>query len=147
MKQLWRISKMTMKNILLVDDSKTDREVMLAMLKDQSQEVTVLKDGIEALDYLYRRGTYSERTDDDPTVILLDVLMPTIDGISVLIQAKADPRLKDIPIIMLSRWHDQHNEEESKRFGAAAYLLKPTTLQTLIDVKKQLNNIFQNTLS
>jgi len=93
-----------LKKILLVEDDPNDVELTLTALKSNNlaNEVVVANDGQEALDYLYRRGNYSERTSGNPVVILLDLKLPKINGLQVLKQLKSDESLKAIPICDLS---------------------------------------------
>ncbi len=92
-------------HILLVDDSAHDVELALSALDAHhlANEVVVLRDGVEALDYLYRRGEYGQRGESEPAVILLDLKMPRVDGMEVLRQLKSDPVLKLIPVVSMNR--------------------------------------------
>ena len=93
---------MILNRILLVDDSPRDTELALEALAAHhlANEVVTLRDGVEALDYLYRRGEFAAREDDDPVVVLLDLKMPRVDGMEVLRQLKSDPAMKSIPVVM-----------------------------------------------
>src|SRR5258708_38392785 len=86
------------KRILLVEDSEHDIELTLAALEahNVANQVDTARDGAEALDYLYRRGTFAGRSSESPVVILLDLKMPRVDGLEVLRQIKGDPELKKI---------------------------------------------------
>src|SRR5262245_9068243 len=90
--------------ILLVEDNEEDVELTLAALKDLklANEVVVARDGVEALDYLYRRGTQGERVGENPVVVLLDLKMPRVDGLQVLREIKNDEALKTTPVVMLT---------------------------------------------
>ena len=90
--------------ILLVEDDPKDVELTLSALTDNNiaNEVVVTRDGAEALDYLYRRGSYAARVSHDPLLILLDLKLPKVDGLQVLRQLKSDDRLKLIPVVMLT---------------------------------------------
>ena len=93
-----------LKPILLVEDNPKDLELTLAAL-EQSQlanEVVIVRDGAEALDFLYRRGAYESRNTSDPAVVLLDLKLPKIDGLEVLEKVKSDPHLRQTPVVMLT---------------------------------------------
>src|SRR5471032_950263 len=92
------------KRILLAEDNLNDVELTLTALQEcrLSNEVEVVHDGAEALDYIYHRATHSGRGDGLPCVILLDLKMPRIDGLEVLRQIKSDPALRHIPVVMLT---------------------------------------------
>ena len=89
--------------ILMVEDDPKDIDLTLSALEEYnlSNEVVVARDGEEALDYLYCRGKFRERTSDNPAVLLLDLKLPKIDGLEVLQHIKADERLKMIPVVVL----------------------------------------------
>src|SRR5215203_1765789 len=93
-----------LKPILLVEDNPKDIELTLAAL-EQSQlanEVIVVRDGAEALDFIYRRGAHADRTTMDPAVILLDLKLPKVDGLEVLAKLKSDPGIRHTPVVMLT---------------------------------------------
>ncbi|HKS94535.1 MAG TPA: response regulator, partial [Terriglobia bacterium] len=92
------------KPILLAEDSENDVELTLAALAENNlaNRVAVVRDGAEALDYLYRRGAHAARAANDPVVVLLDIKMPKVDGIEVMRVMKSEPALKDIPVVMLT---------------------------------------------
>ena len=93
-----------LKPILLVEDNPKDLELTLAAL-EQSQlanEVVVVRDGEEAIDFLYRRGAHESRNTSDPAVVLLDLKLPKVDGLEVLEKVKADPGLRHTPVVMLT---------------------------------------------
>src|SRR5580704_5507089 len=93
-----------LKRILLVEDNERDVELTLAALEQNNlaNEVVVVRDGAEALDYLNNRGKFTEHGNGLPAVILLDLKMPRVDGLQVLREIKTDPRLKQIPVVMLT---------------------------------------------
>src|SRR5690348_15331203 len=115
------------KRILLVDDSPRDRELALDALREYNlvNEVVTLRDGAEALDYLYRRGEFADRADADPAVILLDLKMPKVDGLEVLRQIKSDSKLKIIPVVMMTSSREDRDLVDSYRLGVNAYVVKP----------------------
>lgn len=128
------------KRILLVDDSPRDRELALDALREYNlvNEVVTLRDGAEALDYLYRRGEFATRADADPAVILLDLKMPKVDGLEVLRQIKADAKLKTIPVVMMTSSREERDLGDSYRLGVNAYVVKPLSFHEFIDAIKVL---------
>jgi CheY-like chemotaxis protein len=98
----------------------------------------VVRDGAEALDYLYRRGSYATRAEGNPAVVLLDLKMPKVDGLEVLRQAKRDPQLKVVPIVMLTSSREEQDLVKSYELGANAYVVKPIDFHQVIEAIKQL---------
>src|ERR1700709_1295452 len=93
-----------LKRILLVEDSPNDIELTLSALEENhlANEVVVVRDGAEALDYLFRRGIYRMRAEGNPAVVLLDLKLPKVDGLQVLEQLRGDPELRSVPVVMLT---------------------------------------------
>ena len=131
---------MESKKILLVDDDIRDVELALASLEEHNlaNEVAVARDGAEALDYLYRRGEFSDRPEGHPLVVFLDLKMPKVDGHEVLIQVKADPNLKNIPIVVLTSSREEQDLVKSYNHNANAYVVKPVAFDSFVEVVKQL---------
>ena len=131
---------MKAKKILLVDDSRQDVELMLVALEEQNlaNEVVVAHDGVEALDYFYRRGTFADRPEEHPAVVFLDLKMPKIDGLEVLRQVKNDPDLQRIPIVILTSSREEEDLIKSYDLRANAYVAKPVVFSSFIEVVKQL---------
>ncbi len=129
-----------LKKILLVEDDPNDVELTLTALKSNNlaNEVVVANDGQEALDYLYRRGNYSERTSGNPVVILLDLKLPKINGLQVLKQLKSDESLKAIPICVLSSSRESKDLEECYKLRVNAYVVKPVKFNDFVDTVKKL---------
>ncbi len=129
-----------LKRILLAEDSLRDIQLTLAALEEHNlaNEVRVVRDGAEALDYLYRRGSFSARTDGHPFVIFLDIKMPKIDGVEVLRRIKTDPDLQMIPVVMVTSSREQLDVLRSYKLGVNAYVVKPIDCQQFNDVIKQL---------
>jgi CheY-like chemotaxis protein len=123
------------RRILLVEDSEPDVELTLTALQRHglANEVVVARDGAEALDYLRRRGPFQDRRDPDPVVILLDVKMPRVDGLTVLREIKAEPSLRNIPVVMLTSSREERDLVESYRLGANAYVVKPVDFEQFED--------------
>lgn len=129
-----------LKRILLAEDSEKDVELTLAALGEHhlANEVAVARDGAEALDFLYRRGKFSNRTDAQPCVVFLDLKMPKVDGLEVLRQMKSDPELKSIPVVMLTSSREEQDLVRSYQLGVNAYVVKPVSFQRFVDSIKQL---------
>jgi CheY-like chemotaxis protein len=125
--------------ILLVEDSLKDVELVLAALKKHNlaNEVEVARDGVQALDFLYRRGQYASRPAGEPIVIFLDLKMPRKDGLEVLAEIKADAALRTIPIVMLTSSREEADLVRSYQLGVNAYVVKPVGFQEFVDAIKQ----------
>jgi len=115
------------KRILLVEDSPNDVELTLAALAENhlANEVVVVSDGEEALDYLRRRGRFQLREPGNPAVVLLDLKLPKVDGLEVLAEVKGDVALKTIPVVMLTSSREEQDLVESYNLGVNAYVVKP----------------------
>jgi CheY-like chemotaxis protein len=131
---------MKTRHILLVDDSPRDTEMALEALTHYriANEVVTLRDGAEALDYLHRRGLFAGRDGTDPAVILLDLKMPKVDGLQVLRDIKADPRLKVIPVVMMTSSREEQDLIRSYELGVNAYVVKPLSFHEFIEAVKVL---------
>ncbi len=121
--------------ILYAEDDDKDVELTLAALEQHNlaNEVVVVRDGEQALDYLYRRGQFASRTGVDPVVVLLDLKMPKIDGLEVLREMKSDERLRTIPVVVLTSSREEWDVVESYRLGVNAYVVKPVGFQEFTD--------------
>ncbi len=129
-----------LKRILLVEDDPKDIELTLAALDEYNlaNEIVVARDGAEALDYLYRRGTFKQRPVGNPVVILLDLKMPKLDGIQVLQQLKADAQLRFIPVVILTSSRESRDLEECYKLGVNAYVVKPVRFTEFLEAVKQI---------
>lgn len=125
--------------ILLVEDSAQDAELALKAFADHhlANEVFHLRDGADALDFLYRRGTFSSRTHGQPAVVLLDLKMPRVDGMEVLRQIKADPDLKTIPVVIMTSSREERDLLDSYQLGVNAYVVKPVKFQSFVEAVRQ----------
>jgi CheY-like chemotaxis protein len=125
--------------ILIVDDNPKDVELTIAALaeKNLANEVVVAEDGVEALDYLYKRGKFAN-INGNPAIILLDIKMPRMDGIEVLKHIRSDPKFKLIPVIMLTSSAEERDLVESYKLGANSYVVKPVDIIQFIDAIKVL---------
>jgi CheY-like chemotaxis protein len=130
----------TLGRILLVEDDPKDVELTLTALEDYklANEVVVTHDGAEALDYLYRRGNFANRSTDNPAVLLLDLKLPKIDGLEVLEQIKADAQLRLIPVVVLTSSHEERDMVTSYKLGVNAYVVKPVDFHEFVNAVKEL---------
>jgi CheY-like chemotaxis protein len=128
------------KRILLAEDSAQDVELTLTALAEYklTNEVVVVGDGAEALDYLYRRGAYRDRENVNPAVILLDLKLPKVDGLKVLRQLKGDEALRNVPVVMLTSSREESDLVESYRLGVNSYVVKPMDFTQFVAAVKQI---------
>ena len=129
-----------LKRILLVEDSANDVALSLAALEEihLANEVVVVRDGQQALDFLYRRGEFAGRTDGNPAVVFLDLKLPKVDGIEVLTKVKSDPELKSIPVVMLTSSREERDLANSYGLGVNAYVVKPVGFPDFVSALKEL---------
>jgi CheY-like chemotaxis protein len=129
----------TLKRILLAEDSDRDAELTLNALAQHNlaNEIERVRDGAEVLDYLYRRGQYSSRPNGNPSVVLLDLKMPKVDGLEVLRQIRSDPQLKLIPVVVMTSSRQEQDVVESYKLGANAYVVKPVKFNEFVDAVKK----------
>jgi CheY-like chemotaxis protein len=129
-----------LKRILLVEDDPKDIELTLTALSGHNlaNEVVVARDGVEALDNLYRRGAFAERPPGNPIVILLDLKMPRLDGAQVLRQLKADEQMRLIPVVVLTSSRESLDLQACYRLGVNAYVVKPVRFIEFVDAVKQI---------
>ena len=123
-----------LKGILLAEDSPNDVEMTLDALGEHNlaNEVIVVTDGSEALDYLYRRGKFARRAEGNPAVVLLDIKMPRVDGLEVLRTMRGDDGLRAIPVVILTSSREEKDLVESYRLGVNAYVVKPVDLSEFV---------------
>ena len=129
-----------MKRILLVEDDPNDVELTLTALKEfnLANEVVVVGDGAEALDFLFKRGAFSERMNGNPVVILLDLKLPKISGMEVLKQIRETENLKMIPVVILTSSREEKDLNDGYSLGTNAYVVKPLEFQQFLEAIKQL---------
>jgi CheY-like chemotaxis protein len=130
----------SLKRILLAEDSPHDVELTLAALDEHNlaNEVVVARDGAEALDYLYQRGQFAGHGNGLPVVVLLDLKMPKVDGLEVLRQMRADPALKQVPVVMVTSSREEQDLVRSYQLGVNAYVVKPVDFQKFVNSIKQI---------
>lgn len=116
-----------MAQILLVEDNRDDEELILLTLTENqiATDVKVVRDGAEALDYLFAAGPYAAQKPDLPYLILLDVKLPKISGLEVLQRVRQDSRLSRIPVVMLTSSREDPDVSRSYELGANSYIVKP----------------------
>ena len=127
--------------ILLVEDNPDDVDLTLRALKKSNvlNEVVVVQDGVEALDYLFATGTYLGRDSTVmPEVILLDLKLPKVDGLEVLRQIRADERTKLLPVVILTSSSEERDVVESYKLGANSYIRKPVDFDQFVESVRQL---------
>jgi len=127
--------------ILLVEDNPSDEELTLRALKKSNilNRVVVVRDGAEALDYLFARGAHASRPADEvPQVILLDLKLPKIDGLEVLRALRADERTKLLPVVVLTSSIQEQDIVTSYGLGANSYVRKPVDFTQFVEAVRQL---------
>ena len=128
-------------DILMVEDNPDDEQLTLrAFAKNHlTNKIHVVRDGQEALDYVFCKGKYADRNiANHPHVILLDIKLPLIDGIEVLRRIKADERTKTIPVVMLTSSHEERDLVETYRLGVNSYIVKPVDFEQFTDSARSL---------
>ena len=127
--------------ILLVEDNRDDVDLTLRALRQHKlvNDVVVVEDGAEALDYLFARGAYENRDPDAvPQLVLLDINLPKLSGLDVLKQLRQDPRTKLLPVVMLTTSREERDVAESYANGANSYVQKPVDFAAFTEAVKQL---------
>ena len=133
-----------LRRILLAEDSANDVELTLAALAEHrlANQVDVVRDGAQALEYLFRRGEYAGRVGGSPGVILLDLKMPRVSGLEVLRQVKADPVLKTVPVVMLTSSREEADLSASYELGVNAYVVKPVEFTAFMSAVRQVGGFW-----
>jgi CheY-like chemotaxis protein len=128
------------KRILIAEDDENDAELILKAMEKYNitNEVVVVEDGAEALDYLYRRGDYKARAEGNPVLVLLDIKMPRVNGLEVLQEIRADEQLKLIPTAMLTSSRQEGDLLVSYQLGVNAYVVKPVDFNRFVEAVREL---------
>lgn len=126
--------------ILLVEDNPRDLELTLAALAkcQLANEIVVARDGVEALDYLYARGSQANRAPGDPAVVLLDLKLPKLDGLEVLERIKTDPAQRQVPVVMLTSSREERDLLRSYELGVNAFVVKPVDFNAFFEAIQDL---------
>jgi len=128
------------RTILYAEDNPRDVELTLEALKDHNlaNNVVVVRDGVETMDYLHREGKYKQRKPGNPAVLMLDIKMPRMDGLEVLKAIRNDNKLKMLPVVMLTSSREEQDLMKSYELGVNAYVVKPVDFKEFILAVKQL---------
>jgi CheY-like chemotaxis protein len=126
--------------ILLAEDNPNDVELTLTALHslNLTNEIVVVNDGAEVLDFLHRRNSHRHRTAVPPMVVMLDLKMPRVDGLETLRQIRADPDLRVLPIVILTSSREESDVMKGYQLGANAYVVKPVDFDQFIAAVSQL---------
>ncbi|MBI4475124.1 MAG: response regulator [Acidobacteria bacterium] len=127
--------------ILLVEDNPNDVELTMRALQKQNLDsrVFVVKDGAEALEFMFGTGNFSKRRlEKMPKVVLLDLKLPKVDGIEVLRKIKANPATKNIPVVMLTSSQEDRDVAEAYRLGVNSYIVKPVDFSNFVHAVSEL---------
>jgi CheY-like chemotaxis protein len=129
-----------LKRILLAEDNQNDIELTLAALEEYNlaNEVVVVRDGVEVIDYLHQRGKFAGHANGVPAVILLDLKMPRMDGLEALKQLRSDARFKHVPVVMITSSREEQDLIRSYELGVNAYVVKPVDFQKFVECIKQI---------
>ncbi len=138
--EIFRMKSSNLRRILLAEDDPNDVELTISALEKRhlANEVDVVKNGAEALDYLFRRAAYAQRAEEPPAVVLLDIKMPKVDGLEVLRQIRADPQLKMLPVVMLTSSREEGDLLRSYELGVNAYVVKPVDFDQFVQAVSDL---------
>jgi CheY-like chemotaxis protein len=133
-----------LKPILLIEDNPKDVELTLVALQRSrlANEVIVLRDGAEALDYLRCEGEHCYREKGHPAVVLLDLKLPKVDGLQVLAEIKKNDQLRQIPVVMLTSSREETDLLKSYQLGVNAYVVKPVGFQDFLQAVQELGGFW-----
>jgi two-component system response regulator len=132
------------RTILLVEDSAADAEMTMDALREArlANPIVHVEDGVEALDYLFQRGSWAGRQTTVPAVVLLDIKMPRLDGIEVLREIRGSERLRRVPVVILSSSREESDLAQSWDLGVNAYVVKPVNAQQFFDAVQTLGQFW-----
>ena len=126
--------------ILIVEDNPDDELLIMRTLKkiNVANQVEIVRDGAEALDYVFKTGKYANRDSRDPAVILLDIKLPKVSGLEVLERVRADGRTRRLPVVMLTSSDEQEDMVKSYDLGANSYVRKPVEFDKFTEAVSKL---------
>lgn len=132
------------RTILLAEDSQADAEMAVDALREANllNPIVHVEDGVEAMDYLLRRGAYADRAEGLPAVLLLDIKMPRMDGLEVLNAVRGHEHLKRLPVVILSSSREESDLARSWDLGVNAYVVKPVDIDQFFDAVKMLGTFW-----
>ncbi|SOO33777.1 response regulator [Xanthomonas citri] len=132
------------RTILLAEDSPADAEMAVDALREArlANPIVHVEDGVEAMDYLLRRGMFADREEGLPAVLLLDIKMPRLDGLEVLKQVRSDETLKRLPVVILSSSREESDLARSWDLGVNAYVVKPVDVDQFFNAVKTLGTFW-----
>ncbi|WP_101927260.1 MULTISPECIES: response regulator [Luteimonas] len=132
------------RTILLAEDSPHDAEMAIDALRDAhlANPIVHVEDGVECLDFLFRRGKYADRAEGDPAVLLLDIKMPRLDGLEVLKQLREHETLKRMPVVILSSSREESDLARSWDLGVNAYVVKPVDVDQFFEAVRTLGKFW-----
>jgi CheY-like chemotaxis protein len=131
-------------HILLAEDNDNDLELTLSALRSHrvANDIDVVRDGAEALEYLFRRGRFADFAPVPLALVLLDLKMPKVDGLEVLRQVKGDSQLRLIPVVMLTSSREEVDLLRSYEMGVNAYVVKPVVFADFMEAVRQLGSFW-----
>lgn len=126
--------------ILLVEDNPNDAELTLDALREHNlaNHIHVARDGVEALDFLFRNGPHKDRGGENPKLVLLDLKLPRVNGLEVLERLRADPQTKKIPVVVLTSSREERDIVESYNLGVNSYIVKPVDFEQFTSAVRQI---------
>ena len=129
-----------LRTILLAEDNPKDVELTLEALAEHklANHVIVVRDGVEAMEYLQCQSKYKLRKPELPAVLLLDIKMPRMDGIEVLRAVRGEPGLKILPVVILTSSHEEQDLVKSYELGVNAYVVKPVDFKDFVQAVKEI---------
>ncbi len=132
------------RTILLAEDSLADAEMAIDALREANlaNPIVHVEDGVEAMEYLHRKGRFADRSDEDPAVLLLDIKMPRMDGLEVLQRIRQNEELRHIPVVILSSSREESDLARSWNLGVNAYVVKPVDIDQFFQAVKTLGKFW-----